>query len=296
MKMRIVMTCFVCLLLAVGCFSNSQPPSNNPGKLPTAVSQTALVGSPTEENERRYTLTPLPIPTLSITQQTNLMLLLHSDSCNLPCFLGIEPGKTTFDEAEKIITDLGGTLRADYENFYEGFPEKSPLRLSTYIFDVESLFYIDANISKKDNQVQQIAVDIFGNFQPLFYKAWSKYSMESIFRSYAEPDQILIYVGDRSYELRVVYLNYGMILDWTGVRNENSPGYKICPKFSIDNVVGLLIAIADTKSTFEIVPSSYMGYDEMWKSTNETLGISEKEFYERIVLDSTACFDVIGIK
>ncbi len=245
-----------------------------------------------------YTPTTFPtstyFPTLSVSQSADLIQFLKSDICNLPCYLGIEPGKTTFQEAGNIITEIGGRLRAGYENYYEGYPEKSPLHLDTYILishDTDKPVYQDIYITEKDGKVQQFLVDVFSNSQPLFYEAWANYSIESIFNKYGKPDQILIYPGER-YDVRVLYLNHGMIIDWLGMQNDNYFEHKLCSKFSKENIISLVVVVADTKSAFEIIPSSYMGFEEMWKSTNETLGVSEKEFYDKVVQDSTACFDV----
>lgn len=298
MKRKILLVVFFILIfLLIGCFASSPPTSDEIEITATAAStQTTLPSPSLEANVWNYFPNLTPIPTPSISQQADLMHLLKSDICNLPCYLGIEPGKTTFDEAGNIISKLGGILRADYENVYEGYPEKPPLRLSSYIFDVNSLFYINLIVSGKNNQVQQIIFDALGNFQPLFYEAWEKYSIESIFKNYGEADQIFIYKnnnnGAKRYDIRVVYLNYGLIIDWSGLLIGNSTDYKICPKFSKENIHSLQIILDEPQSTFENIPSSYIGFEEMYKSTEEILGISEKEFYDQVVANDSVCFDI----
>lgn len=285
------------IFVLVGCTTIHQPENNEITPAATVTpTQKPLPTSSAEIDAWSYFPNLTPIPTLSVSQQEDLLLLLISNSCKLPCYLNIEPGKTTFDLAGNIIRELGGTLRSEYENFYEGYPEKLPLRLSTYIFDIDSLFYIDLAVSGKNNQVQQIVFNVSSNFQPLFYEAWEKYSIESIFKNYGESDQIVIYknnnYGAKSYTIRVVYFQYGMILDWSGLLIDNSTDYKICPKFSKENIHSLQIILDESESAFGNISSSYMGVEEMYKSTEEILGISEKEFYDQVVADDSVCFDI----
>lgn len=289
-------TLFLMLIsVLVGCTTIPQRENNEIRSTASVTSTQAPLPTPSVEiNVGNYFPNLTPIPTPSVLQQADIMFLLTSEVCKLPCYLNIEPEKTTFDEAGNTILNLGGTLRADYENFYKDPPETLPLRLSSYIFDVDSLFYIDLAISGKNNQVQQIVVNVFGNSQPLFYETWAKYSIESIFKIYGKPDQVRIDKNiseGASYFIRVVYFQYGMILDWFGSRNGNSID-KICPEFSKKNIFGLQIILDEPQSTFENIPSSYMGFEEMYKSTEEILGISEKEFFDQVVANDSVCFDI----
>lgn len=288
---------FVLILLIVSCGNLSQKSDKVILPIKTLVSTPiALPSQSYERSAENYFPNLTPIPTLSISQQSDLIFLLKSNACNLPCYLDIEPGKTTFDEVENISSKLGGTLRTDYVNFYEGYPEREPLRWRSYIFDIDSLFYINMNISGKENQIQQIVVDSLSNSEALFYEAWAKYSIESIFKIYGEPDQILVYLYNsynvKSYTIRVIYLNYGMVLDWSGTLNDISLDSKLCPKFSKENIVNLQIILVDPKAAFKDIPSSFMGFDEMWSSVDDTLGISKKEFYETIIINPDMCFKV----
>jgi hypothetical protein len=46
-------------------------------------------------------------PTLSPDRELRMSKLLQAKDCQLPCYLGITPGKTSWTEARQILTDLG---------------------------------------------------------------------------------------------------------------------------------------------------------------------------------------------
>jgi hypothetical protein len=298
MKIRFFIALLIAAFLSISCSISSEQKDNTLTATPhISIPPTPYINI-APRNISSPTITPvppptrMPIPTLSIAQQVDLAYLLQSGNCILPCYLSIEPGKTTLEEAENAIFNLGGIVRTKYDNLYPTIPEKTPLKYTSYILLVDSSFSVYINILGEKYIVQQIEFDGFSNWKPLFYEMWKEYSPESIFKNYGQPDQILIRVGVknynvRSYGIKVVYINLGMVIEWSGLYNlEKFPDY-ICPIFSKESINNINIKLADNQYTPEIINA---GIQDDWGSTAETLGVTEKEFFESILANPEICF------
>ena len=108
---------FVLLFFLTGCVSRPASVDSPTAKpLPSQTSTTTIIPSPTKTVTPfpSLTMTALPtwtlLPTLSSKDgvETFYEWLKGSDSCNFPCWAGITPGETSWEEAKQLIESMRG--------------------------------------------------------------------------------------------------------------------------------------------------------------------------------------------
>lgn len=125
----------ICLLVVlslqilVACSKNVQPEivENMP-----VIKNTEVVTTPTPFPTLMPTPSPIPLPTLTTQEKSDRVVKLQKDNggCTFPCWWGITPGVTTWEEAEKILSPiavkkLAFTVENDMRMYYLEFPEVS---------------------------------------------------------------------------------------------------------------------------------------------------------------------------
>ena len=120
---------FILLILLLASCSSNQPVSvpTNPEIQPTSsplseTTSSAPTLTPTSKPLPAFTSTPLwtPLPTFSSTagEETLRVWVQGTSKCLLPCWGGITPGQTRWDETRQIVEQLSGFARVNVsENF-----------------------------------------------------------------------------------------------------------------------------------------------------------------------------------
>lgn len=169
-----------------------------------------------------------PIPTLPRDEAIEAMLSLYKDNegCQLPCWWGIYPGKTTWESARKLLDPIRPTTRYVVNS-----------TLDTYTFylevsqDMHPLKYVESVLWVKDGFVRAIALNA----------SWIKedfdYSLSGILRTLGQPEEIWIKVNTDTmmdlpfYELDLFYPSKGILINSSGeARAVNDIAVTICPK------------------------------------------------------------------
>ena len=231
------------LLVLTGCTLTSNIPTvtktNKPELTQTnAISVTSLptftptitnlpAQSPTNTLQQTWTPIPTwtPLPTLEPTTAVLFVeeLLQNNDGCQLPCWWGITPGKTTWIEAKHFLDS--------FSNFMGVIGNPNDLQIAEFnipapeeIGSIEQLFEIRGSI------VEAITHIYFGNLT-------TSYNLVNLLKTYGTPSDILIsaYYEPRYTNYMVVvavfYLQTGILVEY----NDNGGGLvgdkiEVCPQ------------------------------------------------------------------
>ena len=296
------------LLVLVSCATPvaTATPQLNATFSPTLVPSPSLTPTPSR------TLIPEPPtptfePTLSGAQEQHINELLQDKNCNLPCYLGITPGKTSLNEARTILENLGagywgkpytgrkdGAISYTYTFMISGQPGVSETprpdgSIRTVSGDV---------ILVTDNDVIQIIEADAGTIGPgvstvqaqeKFREYWKRYTARGIFLQLGLPNQLYTdasNMGGRGNDLWAIYEKIGVVAIIYGAGKENN----ICPEREAKSIA-LRLLLFDLDSKLSIYNGRVPPTDRnVWLPIDEVLGVSTQEFYQRVIADPSACF------
>jgi hypothetical protein len=244
-------------LLLVGCVYPAQPvftPNITPTKpamtailsvaLPTATSA-AFTSMPAQTRTATQTYTPTSTwtsepstPTLGPTLTGNdteklvLDLLENNGGCNLPCWWGFTPGKTTWEPARNFFLSHGMHVISYLEGAYNTGFEVDKDNFGIYVS-----FFIENDVIKvisAGSQSYSSPYDaIFGD--PFFLKAMNRYLLPKMLATLGKPDQVMIFVlPDKSteapdYFFLLYYPRSGILLQYAGLSDKRGSELRLCP-------------------------------------------------------------------
>ena len=182
-----------CLGIGLAVFGCSENNANRPSIMPSGPANTVTTAPsrtppPAITATPMITHTPIPVPTLPPDEAQVLVLdLLYNPPCDLPCWWGITPGETTWEEANKFLRSFGhvlyGEIIPEGETFSEQYFFKVPKEINEYR---ES---INVTLGAEHGIVKEIRI------RP---GKVSNYSLSGILIANGPPDEIRI---DRYYEV-----------------------------------------------------------------------------------------------
>ena len=173
---------------------------------PTTTLTPAETPLPTASQTPTSAATWTPLPTLSEEDKIDIIRILIKTNgwCRFPCWWGITPGKTTWQEAKQFLGTFSNKIIEDYEQeilddaaypigYHDILVQVPNEGRETYIRFIE-----------KDGVVVQIGV-------PQLYKDSTFYPPNRILQEYGRPDEVFLrshiasYAGDWSLALHLVY-------------------------------------------------------------------------------------------
>ncbi len=251
-----------------------------------------------------FTITPtMPLTqeTLFIQQRNQLPEWMHNfDRCALPCWLGVTPGKTKFEEAVIAAQNLGIWYRYDNKPEHKLVKFKQGFRTDVRILrdgDVNRVDSISSIYLADEEMVERIEADVTLSTIDAIGEHFSTYSMEKIVQQYGIPDAVLLDgFGDSpaprlGYWFTLIYQQEGFSITYSGVvpKGQTIP---ICPAFSKNQILGFGIISQKEKASDPLDVIPVIGKFQ-WKTLEEASGVDLKAFYEQI-LDQGAetCFVV----
>jgi len=200
----------------------------------TSVS-TDLVASPeTKTLMATQTMVPTKTPTprwtvgvpLSRTQRaTQMMKLWNSfETCPLPCWLGIVPGETRYEEALILADNLDIAPRYIKPTFQEAKLFKNGFS-TVYMLEKSSMSMSSYYLSTQD-EVDRMEINLGGGWyygEDNLVNYLPSYSLESILKYYGEPDSVIIraYVDtpapNLGYAIGLIYEAEGFAVYYDGM-------------------------------------------------------------------------------
>lgn len=277
----------ICILL-VSC--SKIIPSSTPSV--TFVDATPFPSLPSPIPTTLINLSQVPISTLSTEESLRQVLELYetNGNCELPCWWGITPGKTSWLEASQILAPLG-TLNED--SFRVHFPkELDPLEVPLpegYILgEVATSFFVENEVIRAINVNSR------------WVKRSSEYSLAGILSVWGEPDDIWIrpfpesITGIPHYDLNLLYSKKGLVLSRGVAENQNGLMI-ICPQnvLSYDGVPPWFILWSEHENvTFsgndEILRHFAADFGELFVELNDLTGITTEQFYKTYINPGTS--------
>jgi len=148
--------------------------------------------------------------------------------CKAPCFWGIEPGLTTFDEAKKAFTHLGIKLKftatTDGKDFYAA------------IYNLDNGIRVSPVLGIQNNTVKSLDVGININDTYLMgtSRKWFAYSPETLISRYGPPSRVDFFLGRVAptpiHSMILYFETVHLIVEYLGTNILNDgPGLEICP-------------------------------------------------------------------
>lgn len=229
--------------------------------------------------------TGTPISTFSPTEASSRLqdLLKTNAGCRLPCWWGITPGKTTWDEAEEYLKTF--TALSTTQGSNELFAINAYLPLSKEKGTLSHTYYIKNNIV--------IGIDAFVyDWMPLLY-------LSNFLTEYGPPDEAFVRTfrydenGSQPYQIDLFYGKLGVLLEYSG-GTPNTVGEKIQNCF--DNLYSPFIYIwsSDTPMTSREAIDALLNTQSMPYPIplDEATGMDVITFYEAFKSpNSTTCLE-----
>lgn len=256
--MRYIFYPLIAVLVLGGCYST--PPSTSQtasthisasstseDALPVILTATLLPGlspSPSPEYPKLVTPRVTPLPTRSpteVTEQLNYLLQTNGD-CLLPCFWGIYPDQTHYEELYGVTDKLGGSR-------FESLSENGHIRVSSHFtYEKKGTIRVALIADLQDDVVKDLEVTILNQLDTgITPDAWSAYNMDKILETYGVPDTVELYFGTPydalTFGVRLSYKNIHTSIMYAGITTESNKyltpsGAIFCPEeIGIDSVV-----------------------------------------------------------
>jgi hypothetical protein len=273
----------------------------------------------TPSNTPTNTPTDTPIPTLSLEEGHKLFLELieTNGGCELPCWWGITPGKTSMQDVTTLVTHLSSIANYTY---------LGKVKLNQAVGDLEIIQPGDSkdfsirwmfSASSEDNIVTKIGIStmayketgdtlkkLYGN--PYYNELLNDYTLPKILSSYGPPSQMFItadilYPGVDSklrprdtFKIRVLYPEQGIFVRYSMPVESSGDNYLFCPSRSFvnmnliapyldNNEIQTIMADSDWEVFFE--PSRYN------KSPKEAIEMTIDEFYQIFRSPTDQCLE-----
>lgn len=264
--------------------------------LPT---ETALISTPTPD----LILNPTPGPTMEIARQEALYDLIRVNGhCELPCLLGITPGRTSLEEAQAFFHDLvavnlkliGTSEVLDNGKIYRPYLYlSSRQRLDTSIsFHVDSIGVIRV--------IEYEAIPIERGIYNTKDTRLAYYSIDRLLKSLGMSDLLLL-ERDDMYPAGFSFYSYfpdvSTVVEYHGETDIDGIALdSICPIIGDGDIYLLRIVTASKDSGIDlnlvnppthITPTSNQSFMRI-------LGIPYDEFMDQLLNGQSKCFKIIS--
>ncbi len=314
---------FLIFTILAGCLSTSK---RNTSSFPTTTATLPIVTTPSLSINGGFSTSTMPsstntalplLPGISTLAQSDGFALLQEylknvPPCQLPCWGGITPGKSTLTDVQKQLTVFSGISNRTYFG---------PAGNSWIVGNLD-VFYPLGNtvieiwpgyIALSDGEtVLGISIgtqSLPQNPEGLVYgdndynSLLSAYTLPQIFATYGMPTQTFvtaeIYVAEPTapdyFKIHLMYQDQGIFITYTMPAEINEDSYKFCPSDSLieldlipqgngDNYQEFFRQIGDDE--WASFPSSPLN-----KSMEEALGMTTEEFYDLFSSSTTQCLE-----
>jgi hypothetical protein len=207
-------------------------------------------------------------------------LLQEPVDCEAPCFWGIMPGQTTFEDAANIFLHLGlrlqGTTTLDGKDFY------------AVNYNLHDGIEVSPVIAFQNNVVKSLDVGINDISPEGSPRKWSAYSPDTLIKRYSHPSRVEFFLGRVAptpiHGMVLYFENADLIVEYGGrnILNVNSGAkLEICP---LTNKVDFI--------------KIWMGSDPQYPPSlgvplEEATSLTIEEFSNLMISDSIkACFNL----
>ncbi len=249
------------------------------------------------------------IPTLPEEEAYHLLfdLLDSDDTCELPCWLNITPGKSSLDDVYSAWAPLQGITAT-----FSDFPviDKGNMDFIYKKDNYNLKIFTNYSVSRSTKVVESIDVsteatlylgnDLFeyAYTAEIYKNALSKYLLPNVLSTYGHPDQILIdmeiIVAEPTspdfFHIWLMYPTRGVIIEYTGSAEVTDDTIHGCPS---DTVVSLWLVSPENTELYQNTLEEATGLpaSPYYKSTVDAVSMTVDEFYNEFKEPSSTCIE-----
>jgi hypothetical protein len=296
------------VLTSAGCVADVDSPTGIPHATSTLSPTISITPSPgSSQTAVPPTQTPMiPVPTLPPQEKERYLLdLIESNGgCELPCFLGIQPGVSMWEEIRRIEGPL--YFRAQYLPY-----DKDSIYLYTYMEGrAENL---EVGFKGSNKVIEQITVvariylpdDPYGYF-PAFAETMHRYSLPNLLAEFGIPSRILLHVQGQAEpgagtqaSILLLYDKLGILADYwflDSVTQDSETGaLRACPNYEHTHSVSLYLQNPENNNPLERMIGGADDYalNHLLKPVQDVTTLSIEDFFNLFVEpDESDCFEV----
>jgi hypothetical protein len=216
-------------------------------------------------------------------------MLADNGGCELPCWWGITPGETSWEETIRVFTEQGirvseaGQLGLEYPS--------GQYRERTLYADM-----LDVVFHEQNGVVQSVLVENDDYYLPLrddFAALWGRYALQPVLSRHGPPSQVHLNLNVGAgcvgsglfpdYVMWVIYQDQGIAIRYSGMLISDHEKYLVCPVFG--QVGQIQLRLQSPGADAELVDPSSEVYDlggtfSIYGTAADLAGMSEQEFYE----------------
>jgi hypothetical protein len=246
-KMLNLYVIIACLATVSGCIGPESTPIKNSvfltgqptpraSSLPSPTPVTTPTQGQSEPTQTAAVVTPTAISTPNANEREEHLrnLITRGNGCDLPCWWGIVPGKSRWNEVLQLVESLEAKVSGDPDDLGTLTPHP------TGGFDLETIGVFNRIVFyEKKGEVLAIRAHSEGQNNPdAFRDIWSSYSPEMIVEKYGTPSEVWLYSepeprGSQTtvpYNIALQYSKLGFVIVYFGLV-DYQPIYRICPTF-----------------------------------------------------------------
>ena len=272
------LTGFILVLIFLVIASNC---ARNQTSVPFTATSKA---SPTSTDVSFSTQTPIITSTASAENARERLryFLQTNGDCTFPCFWGIRPDDTDYDELYDFIKQLG-------ENGSETRQDNHLYVSSVFRFEERGGLYVDFQVDVQEEVVRNIVTTIDGLWRDdVFPRDWSAYTINEILGTYGSPDSIEIFLdipnNTLAFGIRLRYEDLDTSILYSGrssidANNLDVSNALICP---VENISNIKLHIG--KQPFN--------YETNGVGLSDATTLDTQAFYELFTENPSACLTV----
>ncbi len=287
----------VSTMMLSGCFSNlpdntqtisstMYPSSTVENSLPSIYTATLLPSitqPPTLDLPPLLTPRVTPFPTITDADASDdvAYMLQTNGDCLFPCFWGILPDQTRYEELYSVIDNLGGSR-------FEVLQENGHIRISSDFGFGENIgVQTDIQADLQDDIVRDLKVLLLNLYDDeVTPEDWSAYNMNEILRIYGVPSKVELHLSGPNNTLSMaiqlkyeyIYASITYFARTSEINKYDTPiGVLYCPE-----VVGIdKVELHMGKNPFNTISDGV--------PVLEATGLTEQDFYKLFTENPSAC-------
>jgi len=311
-RQRPVLALSVVLFMALvsNCAQSNKVVTPVPAKTPSlptssAISVPSLTIMPTDSPTPTYTPTAIPTLPVEEAQAKLLKLLSENGGCRLPCFWGIAPGKSSYQDVQAVLVSLSSLSRSLHLN-PSGTSDVTP-RLTegdlelynrvAFLTDPNVTVYRAAFSGEIHKPLTQGGYeDIFDS--NLFGEKVSAYTLAHVLTEQGVPPSVMIQTaggpltrgGTGGFDILLLYPDQGILVNYKTQMHLNGTNVRGCPLNAYVQME--LYPPGQPDAFFEGLkqtdwPAKMTGY----KPLEETTSMSVQKFYDTFREPTEKCIE-----
>jgi len=303
----ILYSCLLLIMFMAGCGDanptrvNTIIPQKTSGLLPTK--QPSAIPAPSETPRLTRTRPPIKTPIVTPTSQPTLTplhtlpaaqveasvseLFTINESCQPPCWGGITPGSTTWEEAKDLLSRFGQHIETwDYPGGLAGYV-MLPVPTHSVSQKIATSGQMGVTLYASEDIVQQIVIEDLANFPD--------YALPALLTRYGLPAEVLISTTNRGsaitlFSLILFYPEHGLMatyLDLTEVKDDELMG---CFHYTPGPVLHFY-PVQEKASFAQVYEALTTGSADEYKPLQEVTALDTSKFTERLKDSDYPCVE-----